>query len=119
MVSWVWCARDDAPLLGMISLLMPALAMGNRGIVVPSQSQPLVATDFYQVLDTSDVPAVPSTSSQAPVMNWPRHWPNMMRWRPCGITAAPNGSAMVEKASAGNLKSTWVNNGCRRGLVHG
>ncbi len=47
---------DEAPLLAMISLAMPALAMGNRIVLVPSQSQPLVATDFYQVLDTSDVP---------------------------------------------------------------
>ena len=36
---------------------MPAIAMGNRVVVVPSPVDPLVATDFYQVLDTSDVPA--------------------------------------------------------------
>ena len=35
---------------------MPAIAMGNRVVVVPSPVHPLAATDFYQVLDTSDVP---------------------------------------------------------------
>jgi delta 1-pyrroline-5-carboxylate dehydrogenase len=40
----------------MISLILPAIAMGNRVVVVPSPVQPLSATDFYQVLDTSDVP---------------------------------------------------------------
>ena len=45
------------PLLGLVSLVAPAIAMGNTIIVVPSQTHPLAATDFYQVLETSDVPA--------------------------------------------------------------
>ncbi|HVA92056.1 MAG TPA: aldehyde dehydrogenase family protein, partial [Chloroflexota bacterium] len=48
---------DEAPLLGFVSLLAPAIAMGNTVVIVPSQSHPLAATDFYQVLETSDVPA--------------------------------------------------------------
>ena len=47
---------DEAPLLALVSLVMPAIAMGNRVVVVPSPAAPLAATDFYQVLDTSDVP---------------------------------------------------------------
>jgi hypothetical protein len=35
---------------------MSAIAMGNRVITIPSWKYPLLATDFYQVLDTSDVP---------------------------------------------------------------
>ena len=31
--------------------------MGNTVVVVPSERHPLAATDFYQVLETSDVPA--------------------------------------------------------------
>ena len=45
------------PLLGMISLVAPAIATGNTTIVIPSQNVPLAATDFYSVLETSDVPA--------------------------------------------------------------
>jgi aldehyde dehydrogenase (NAD+) len=39
-----------------VSLLAPAIAMGNRVVLVPSWPAPLAATDLYQVLDTSDVP---------------------------------------------------------------
>jgi aldehyde dehydrogenase (NAD+) len=31
--------------------------MGNACVIVPSQAYPLMATDFYQVLETSDLPA--------------------------------------------------------------
>src|SRR5262249_38485968 len=56
-VGVVGIACPDAyPLLGMISLAAPAMAMGNTTIVVPSQTHPLAATDFYSVLETSDVP---------------------------------------------------------------
>ncbi len=48
---------QEAPLLAFTSMLAPALAMGNRVIIVPSTAYPLIATDFYQVLETSDVPA--------------------------------------------------------------
>ena len=47
---------DEMPLLGFVSLVMPAIAMGNRVVAVPSPRQPLAATDLYQVFDTSDVP---------------------------------------------------------------
>ncbi|HLL81723.1 MAG TPA: aldehyde dehydrogenase family protein, partial [Longimicrobium sp.] len=47
---------DEAPLLGFVSLVAPAIAMGNSVVVIPSERHPLAATDFYQLLDTSDVP---------------------------------------------------------------
>ena len=47
---------NEAPLLAFVSLVMPAIAMGNRVVAVPSAVHPLRATDFYTVLDTSDVP---------------------------------------------------------------
>ncbi len=47
---------DAAPLLGFASLVLPAIAMGNRVVAVPAQSMPLAATDLYQVFDTSDLP---------------------------------------------------------------
>jgi aldehyde dehydrogenase (NAD+) len=47
---------QDAPLLGLLSLLLPALAMGNTTIVVPSETYPLIIADLYQLFDTSDLP---------------------------------------------------------------
>ena len=46
----------ECPLLGFISLVMPAVVRGNAVVVVPSEKHPLCATDLYQVLDTSDLP---------------------------------------------------------------
>ncbi|MGN6306284.1 MAG: aldehyde dehydrogenase family protein, partial [Mesorhizobium sp.] len=48
---------EEPGLLGFVSTFAPAIAMGNRVVVVPSSAQALAATDFYQVLETSDVPA--------------------------------------------------------------
>ncbi|MDB4886926.1 MAG: Aldehyde Dehydrogenase, partial [Gemmatimonadetes bacterium] len=50
-------APDEFPLLGLVSMLAPAIAVGNTVVVVPSGKAPLAATDFYQVLETSDLPA--------------------------------------------------------------
>lgn len=47
---------DESPLLGFISTVIPAIAMGNKVVVIPSETAPFSATDFYQILDTSDVP---------------------------------------------------------------
>ena len=48
---------NEAPLIGFVSLVMPAIAMGNCVVAVPSSLHPLSATDLYTVLDASDVPA--------------------------------------------------------------
>jgi aldehyde dehydrogenase (NAD+) len=48
---------DEVPLLGFLSLVMPALACGNTVIAVPSEAYPLITGDLYQLFDTSDVPA--------------------------------------------------------------
>lgn len=45
------------PLLGFVSVVAPAIAAGNTVIAIPSELHPLAVTDFYQVLETSDVPA--------------------------------------------------------------
>ena len=47
---------SDFPLLGLVSLVMPLLSMGNTVIVVPSESYPLITGDMYQLFDTSDLP---------------------------------------------------------------
>jgi aldehyde dehydrogenase (NAD+) len=47
---------NQAPLLGLLSLLMPVLAAGNVAVVVPSETYPLIAAALYQLFDTSDLP---------------------------------------------------------------
>ena len=46
----------DMPLLGLLSLVMPAIAMGNTVVAIPSESYPLIIGDLYQVFETSDLP---------------------------------------------------------------
>ncbi len=99
------------PLLSLVSLVMPAFAMGNRVVVVPSQVMPLVATDFYQVLETSDVPAgainIVTGGRDELAKTLADHDEVAALW----YHGDAAGCAMVEKASAGNLKSTWTNGG--------
>jgi aldehyde dehydrogenase (NAD+) len=101
----------ERPLLAMISLLMPAVAMGNRVVLVPSQRYPLIATDFYQVLDTSDVPGgvvnIATGARDELARTLAEHDEVAALW----YHGDQAGCAMIEKASAGNLKSTWTNQG--------
>jgi aldehyde dehydrogenase (NAD+) len=46
----------DVPLLGFLSLVMPAIAMGNTVVAIPSETYPLIISDLYQVFETSDLP---------------------------------------------------------------
>ena len=99
---------NDAPLLGFLSLVLPAIAMGNRVVAIPAQAMPLAATDLYQVFDTSDLPGgvvnivTGARDELAKVLA--QHDDVAAMWY-CG---GPQGRAMVEAESAGNLKSTWV-----------
>ncbi|MGN8023939.1 aldehyde dehydrogenase family protein [Phyllobacterium sp. 22229] len=105
---------DDQPLLSFISLVLPAIAMGNRVVAVPSARHPLLAANLYQVLDTSDVPGgvVNIVTGERDVLakTLAEHDEVDALW----YVGSKDGSAMVEKASCGNLKATWVNNGCQR-----
>jgi aldehyde dehydrogenase (NAD+) len=98
---------DDAPLLGLVSAVAPAIAMGNRVVVVPSERAPLAAADLYQVLDTSDVPGgtvnivTGPRAELAPVLA--AHDDVDGIW----YFPADGGAAEVERLCAGNMKRTW------------
>jgi aldehyde dehydrogenase (NAD+) len=102
---------DEAPLLAFVSLVAPAIAMGNRVIVTPSPVHPLVATDLYQVLDTSDVPAgvvnIVTGDREALAKTIAEHDDIAALW----YFGTKEGSALAEARSIGNLKATWVNHG--------
>ncbi|MFT4228218.1 aldehyde dehydrogenase family protein [Micropruina sp.] len=46
----------ESPLLGLVSVVAPLIAVGNTCVVVASQPAPLLAITFAEVLATSDVP---------------------------------------------------------------
>ncbi len=105
---------EEKPLLGFISTVMPPVAMGNRVIVVPSQPYPLSATDFYQVLDTSDLPGgvINIVTGQRDELTevLANHDDVEGIW----YFGSKDGSRLVEHASAENMKRTWVNYGKAR-----
>ena len=47
---------ESSPLLAFCSLVGAAVVRGNAVVVVPSEAGALIATDLYQVLETSDLP---------------------------------------------------------------
>jgi aldehyde dehydrogenase (NAD+) len=102
---------DEAPLLAFVSLVAPAIALGNRVVVTPSPRWPLAATDLYQVLDTSDVPGgvvnVITGDRDELARTLAGHEEVACHW----YVGSQAGSAAVERASVGNLKATWVNGG--------
>ncbi|MCZ6828871.1 MAG: aldehyde dehydrogenase family protein [Gammaproteobacteria bacterium] len=105
---------DGSPLLAFISMLAPVIAMGNRAVVIPSQRYPLIATDFYQVLETSDLPAgvVNIVTGERELLSKVLAEHNQVDGLWYHGTA--QGSMVVEQVSVGNLKRTWVNHGRAR-----
>ena len=99
---------DDAPLLGFVSLVLPAIAMGNRVVAIPAQSMPLAATDLYQVLDTSDLPGGVVNIVTGPRDDLARVLADHDDVAAMWYAGSAQGARMVEAASAGNLKTTWT-----------
>jgi len=103
-------APDKAPLLGLVSTVAPLIAMGNTCVVVPSAPFPLAATDFYQVLDTSDLPGgvvnIVTGDHGALAQTLAAHDDVEAIWS----FSSSDISGAIEAASVGNLKRTWVNN---------
>ncbi len=104
-------APDDASLLGLVSIIGAAMAMGNRITVVASEPYPLAATDFYQVLDTSDVPPgvvnILTGSHKDLAAQMAGHADVDAVWS----FSSSDLSEVIEREAAINLKRTWVNNG--------
>jgi aldehyde dehydrogenase (NAD+) len=104
-------APTEAPLLGLLSLVLPAISVGNTVVAVPSDRYPLILGDLYQVFDTSDLPGGVV---------------NLVAGKPAelGKTLAEHDgieaiwcfrsneeAATVRAASVGNMKQVWTNDG--------
>jgi aldehyde dehydrogenase (NAD+) len=105
---------DEMPLLGFISLMAPAIARGNSVVMIPSQKYPLSAMDFYQVLDTSDVPGgvvnIVTGDRDHLVKTLVQHEDVDSVW----YFGSAEGSYHVENESAANMKRTWTGYGLPR-----
>jgi aldehyde dehydrogenase (NAD+) len=105
---------DEYPLLAFVSLMAPAIARGNTVVMIPSPKHPLSATDFYQVLDTSDVPDgvvnIVTGDRDHLTKTLVQHEDVDSVW----YFGTAEGSYWVEYESAANMKRTWVNYGLPR-----
>jgi aldehyde dehydrogenase (NAD+) len=103
---------DDHPLLALATLAGTALAMGNTMVVVPSPKHPLTATDLYQVLETSDVPHgtfnIVTGDRDELAKTLSEHDDVDSVWYFDNSAGSSEGQTAVQKASAGNMKRTWV-----------
>ncbi|MCR9086003.1 MAG: aldehyde dehydrogenase family protein [Rhodobacteraceae bacterium] len=99
---------EAAPLLGPVTALAAAAAMGNTCVLVPSERHPLAATDLYQVLDTSDLPGgvvnivTGSAETLGPVLAEHMDVDALWSFGDDGLAAE------LETRSAGSLKRCWV-----------
>jgi aldehyde dehydrogenase (NAD+) len=104
-------APEEAGLLGFISTVFPAIAMGNRVVVVPSMHYALLATDLYQVFDTSDLPGgvvnIVTGQREELTLELAKHYDLEGMW--CWGSAED--SRLVEQHAAATMKRTWVNHG--------
>ena len=100
---------DEAPLLGLISLMAPAIAMANTCVLVPSEPYPLAATDFYQVLETSDLPPGVVNIVSGPHADLAKPLAGHLDIDAVWSFSSTPLSTLIEKEAAGNLKRTWVN----------
>lgn len=104
-------APDNQPLLNFVSLVAPALAMGNAVVAVPSERHPLLATDLYQIIEYSDIPAgainIVTGRSAELCGVLAKHDDVDGLW----VFADADTCAKAEADSIGNLKRVWTGNG--------
>ena len=99
---------NELPLLGFVSVMGPTIATGNTVVCLPSEPHPLSATDFYTVLETSDVPDgvvnIVTGGKEALSKVLAEHDDVEGVW----YFGSREGVKAVELASASNMKRTWA-----------
>jgi aldehyde dehydrogenase (NAD+) len=104
-------APVEAPLLGLVSLVAPLVAMGNSVVALPSPGFPLAALDLVQVFETSDLPGgvvnLVTGRRDDVVPTLADHDDVDALW----AFADPDLCADIERRSSGNMKRTWCSHG--------
>jgi aldehyde dehydrogenase (NAD+) len=102
---------SDAPLLGLLSLVLPVLTVGNTAVVVPTEIYPLIIGELYQIFDTSDLPdgAINLVTGRSSELLKPlaEHDDVDSIW----CFADESSAAAAKSFSVGNLKQVFTNEG--------
>jgi len=102
---------DEAPLLGLLSLILPAISMGNTVVAVPSERAALLMGELYQVFDTSDLPGGVVNLVAGPASSLGKTLAEHDDIDAIWSFRDEAASAMVKLGSIGNLKQVWTNEG--------
>jgi acyl-CoA reductase-like NAD-dependent aldehyde dehydrogenase len=97
-------APEDSSLLGLVSVIAPAIVSGNTVVVMSSFTRPLPAITFSEVLATSDVPGGVVnilTGSAATIGPW---LASHMDVNALDLTGANGATPELEQLAADNVK---------------
>jgi acyl-CoA reductase-like NAD-dependent aldehyde dehydrogenase len=100
-------APQSSSLLGLVSVVAPAIVTGNTVVVVSSYPRPLPAVTFAEVLATSDVPGgvVNLLTGDAVALGpWLASHMDVNAIDLCGLAGAEETATALEVAAADNLK---------------
>lgn len=100
-------APQTSSLLGLVSVLAPAIVSGSTVVVVSSYDRPLPAVDLAEVLATSDVPGGVVnilTGSAATIGPWLASHADVNAIDLVGVAGDPALATALEVAAADNLK---------------
>lgn len=101
----VGIVAPDSPLLGLVSVVAPAIVSGNAAVVVASEPAPLPAVTLAEVLATSDLPGGVVnllTGRRDELAPWLASHMDVDAIDLAG--ASPDAVRELEEAAAGNLK---------------
>jgi aldehyde dehydrogenase (NAD+) len=104
-------APDEAPLLSLLSLILPAVAMGNTVIAIPSERAATLMGELYQVFDTSDLPGGVINLISGKASELSKTLAEHDDVDACWSFGDEGTSAMVKASSIGNLKQVFTTNG--------
>lgn len=93
------------PLAGLLSLALPALAMGNAVVAIAAEADPLVLADLIQVLETSDLPGGALNILTGPADDLAAHL--AAHEEVAAFWTAGGAGATIDLAAAGSLKPVW------------
>jgi acyl-CoA reductase-like NAD-dependent aldehyde dehydrogenase len=102
-------APQQSSLLGLSSVLAPALATGNTAVVVCAQDRPLPAVSLAEVLATSDLPGGVAnllTGMTAELAPWLARHRDVNALDLTGVT--PDARADLQRAAADNVKRVFI-----------
>ena len=97
----------NKPLLSLISCIAPAIAMGNRITTISPFSASITATDFYQILETSDIPPGVVNILTGSHLELASHAASHMDVDSVWSFSEEDITKIIELESANNIKRTW------------